>query len=240
MTDAWIEDLWLAEQFGRPCFRLDTGHGIGDVSPPPTEAPAWFAYARLAVGEVAVARTLAHAGFYLVDTPIILERRGIDRHDELPHDPRVRLAEPGDADRVATIARDGFAYSRFHADPEIPDGVANRVKAAWAENYFNGGRGDALIVAETEGGVQGFLLLLDSKTDTPVIDLVAVGGEARNQGLGRAMLNFVPRVCPNATTIRVGTQLANVPSVQMYQACGYLVVGSAHLFHWHAGPGLAE
>ncbi len=76
------------------------------------------------------------------------------------------------------IAGHAFRFTRFHLDNVIPLSLAHRIKRIWAGNYFSGGRGTALLVAEDGDGACGFLRVLE-RGDAAVIDLFAVAPRGR-------------------------------------------------------------
>ena len=146
----------------------------------------------------------------------------------------IREGEAGDKDRVAAIASQAFRLSRFHADPLIVDTVADRVKEEWATNFFRGSRGDRLLVAEKEGVVLGFNLLIRSG-ETASIDLMAVAPEGRRQGLGTGLVRAIKGVFPDCRAVEVTTELRNAAAMNCYLGNGFSYVDADYAFHWH-GP----
>jgi RimJ/RimL family protein N-acetyltransferase len=47
------------------------------------------------------------------------------------------------------------------------------------------------------------------------------------------MIAFAARSLPQFTTMRVGTQIANIPSIRLYEAMGFRLVGAQHILHCH-------
>jgi len=74
-----------------------------------------------------------------------------------------------------------------------------------------------------------------------VIDLVAVAPDAQGRGVGTALVTaFVREASPNSDVLRVGTQIANVPSLRLYTRLGFRIAGSAFVMHLHVGPAMAD
>jgi ribosomal protein S18 acetylase RimI-like enzyme len=223
-------DAWLASLVGRPAFRLVDADGSAALPDGPI-----FAAAKVAADRIARVEALEDRGFHVVDTTVTFtasassiaraETRGI------------RAAAPGDRRAVADIARDGFRFTRFHLDPHIPRGLAGRIKAAWVENYFDGRRGEAMLVAEADGQVAGFILLLRLPRDRLAIDLIAVDARFRGRGLARAMIGCAAAT-GGATELVVGTQAANAPSVRLYEKLGFRWSMAQLVLHHH-GTGAA-
>jgi hypothetical protein len=218
-----VEDRWLAEQIDKAVFRLS--------GEPPEPLPAGFIYAKVPADDRQLFGRLQSMGFQLVDTAMTFES-SIPFAGTHPSGTQFRMATPEDAASVLDIARTSFAYDRFHADPQIPKTVADRVKKAWVANYFSGKRGDWLVVADVAGKPEGFLLLLNSEGKL-VIDLIAVSAERRGQHLARGMIAFAAQSLPQFTTMRVGTQVANIPSIRHNEAMGFCLVGVQHILHCH-------
>lgn len=217
------EDRWLSEQIGKPAFRL-----LGD---PPEALPKGLIYSKLPADDLSLLDRLQDLGFKLVDTAVTLESP-IPLPNPGPSGPQFRMAKPGDAADVLGIARESFVLDRFHADPEIPKDLADRVKEAWVANYFAGKRGDWLVVAEAGGKPAGFLLLLASHGKL-VIDLIAVAKDNRGSGLARGMIAFAASTLTQFQTMLVGTQSANIPALRLYEVIGFRPVGTQHILHCH-------
>lgn len=223
-------DPWLGTLVGRPSFNVtpfDDARALRGALPP---SPA-FVTAKIPVGDIVSSIQLQELGFRVVDTALSF---ACDRIE--PGESRVlaRLARPEDRAAVEEIARSSFRYTRFHLDPGIPDATADAIKAAWAGNFFSGQRGDAMIVAELDGAVVGFLLAL-VKDGCLTIDLIAVEESAARRGAGSAMIRFAahPQHGTAPSRFRVATQAANVPSCRMYEQVGFRFHGASFVLHHH-------
>ncbi len=242
---AFNPDPWLAGIFGFDVYRVSAQEALAPSGA--TLAPRVrldlvnlsrrraFAYVKLDVRNVAALGAFQDVGFRGVDTNVTFEKPLAP--SRTPTTARhVRLAVPRDEGAVARVARDSFLFTRFHLDPHIPKDTADAVKEQWVRNFFRGKRGDALIVAENEDELVGFALLLDSAADVATVDLIATAGRARRKGLARAMMQFAEVHCAAAQAMRVGTQVANVPSLRLYEGLGYRIVGAQYVLHFHGSP----
>ena len=91
-----------------------------------------------------------------------------------------------------------------------------------------------MIVIEHKSKVVGFLQLLKKKSQTIVIDLIAVRNKYRGKGFAKSMVYFAYRNCFRKTKeIEVGTQISNVGSIDFYTKLGFRVVGSSYVLHMH-------
>lgn len=236
-------DAFLTSALREDAFRLDyapeLGDALGDVGSELRRelvGPAChvFVSAKVPTPDTACVAALEGLGFRVVDTNVQLER---ELAAPWPKSPTaagyaVGWSAPEDQEAVAHLAGQSFRSSRFHLDPRIPREAADRVKACWAANFFSGERGNAMAVAHREDEAVGFLLLLHAGSEL-VIDLVATGAEHRGRGLAAAMIRFAARKCPDFETLVVGTQVANTPSLRLYEKLGFRVRGASYVLHRH-------
>lgn len=192
--------------------------------------PTIFLDTQVDASRVMLSRACETAGFRLADTRVQLSRQGTPdaRGPTLGH---IRAARAEDRDAVAELAARSLRGSRFHQDPFIPPERADRLKAAWAANYFSGQRGDGMAVAEAEERVVGFLLFL-CRNGTMVIDLMAVDAALRGAGLGAGLVAFASGKA-RLPSLAVGTQAGNTLSLRFYQGLGFRVDRIGHVFHHH-------
>ena len=232
------EDAWLSERLGRPAWTIEETDTVDEVR----AIGAGFFQAKVATDDVARVGSLEGAGFRTIDVNVTYKREpggladGVDRAVTAdgvdPAVTGVRDAGPMDRDAVVAIAERDYSVSRFHLDPQIPDEVARAIKRDWADNFFRGDRGDRLLVADPDGKVIGFLLVLDG-TKASVIDLIAVATEARGRGAGRALVRGLAESRPNRPVV-AGTQIANVGALRFYERLGFTVEQTQFVLHRHA------
>jgi ribosomal protein S18 acetylase RimI-like enzyme len=140
------------------------------------------------------------------------------------------------ADAVLEIAGTCFRYSRFHADPEIPDAVAHRIKREWISSYVRGERGERLLVATVDGRAAGFLAMMSSLEGDPragVVDLIGVGSDDQQRGVGTALIAAAVGRTQRGERLHVVTQASNLPSLSLYERCGFRVVRAGYVLHLH-------
>lgn len=232
--DAWLSGIW-----GQPVFRVGANPDPGAIRQ--ALASAWsdgpaFCYAKIPTSKVESVAALGAVGFNVVDVSVTFERLpeavaisvpGVD----------VGVATPQDKDAVLEIAGQSFVYSRFHLDPRVPAGLADRIKTEWMRNYLNGSRGDAVLVARMSGKPVGFLAILAADVagrKASIIDLIGVSRSAQRSGVGQALVHaFISRGVGRCDIERVGTQAANIPSMRLYEKCGFRVADTAYVLHGH-------
>jgi ribosomal protein S18 acetylase RimI-like enzyme len=230
-----VEDAWLTTHMGKPCFHLIGELGrIGACSGglrSKLAATALFVDAKVDVNENTAVRAVQSLGFQLIDTTVRLTvpRKACSG----PAPAEIGFVTPDMAAAVAAVAERAFVHDRFHRDPSIPEAAASAVKRNWALNFFAGRRGDWMVVARRGETPVGFLQLLRSPADDLVIDLIAVEPQHRGAGLARAMIAFAAANCDCSGRIVVGTQVANIPSVRLYESLGFRLASAQYVFHHH-------
>lgn len=226
----------MSRHIGRPALLLNIGSEADDG---PLRrrlgSEALFATAKVPCEKVAALRFLEEAGCRIVD---VNQTYAVDVGD-LPRNRAAgtaRPARPEDRAAVEDIAGHAFRFTRFHLDNVIPLSLAHRVKRIWAGNYFSGGRGTALLVAEDGAGVCGFLQVLE-RGDAAVIDLFAVTPRAAGRGHGSGLILALAKTpLTNGQLPRrviVGSQAANIPATRFYENLGFRLEASAFVLHHH-------
>lgn len=228
--------------FGHPVYRVshaDNAERDDQWDATLDSGGSVFAYARINVGDVPTTNALVEGGFRVVDVSVTLARAPSDSALPLSAGVRVRAAAAGDFDRVVEIAGTAFKYSRFHLDPLVSRTLANRIKRSWMESYRQGTRGSGCLVATIEDVVVGFLAIVET-TGQPaarIIDLIGVDPRSQGRGIGRALVDtFVREANGHVERLEVGTQVANAPSVRLYENCGFRFASAAYTLHGHFGP----
>lgn len=252
-----IADSWLTDILQRDVYRLviegelaeqlkDNSLQWSDWIAQKPGSPI-FVYTKIATNALAAVKLIEQWGFNLIDTNIVLDKsilaaansseqaQTYNLQPSTSHPPQstVRFATPTDETQIVAVARENFVYSRFHLDSAIPRQVADTIKAEWVRNYFLGKRGQQMVVAEVEGRIAGFLQLLYGPDQTLVIDLIAVDNAQRRKAIASDMIAFAEANCGEFNQIRVGTQLANIPSLRLYEKIGFRVTEAHYVFHYH-------
>ena len=225
-------DTWLADVLSRPVFRVDPPLGVDEGGDP------GFYYSKVDVEDVATVRDLSGRGFYVIDVNVTLRResfRAATLDTSTAATPlQIVPARPEHAADLLEIAGTAFRYSRFHLDPAIPRQAADTVKREWVRSYLEGRRGIELLAAvEEDGRAAGFLAVLESG-DARVIDLVGVAPGKHGRGIGGELVRvFVERHGASCSELRVGTQIANVSSLRLYQRQGFEPSSAVFVLHRH-------
>lgn len=249
------EDFWLSEIFGYPVHRVETEDpaagermavsSLGDVIQDHAnrQSEAMY-YTKIDADRIETVRGLAEVGFYVVDVNVTFGMPTTDGTGRGKAADFVRHAiheiAPDHHDAVLQIAATCFKYSRFHLDPLIRVEVANRVKHDWILNYIKKQRGEQLWVALHDARPAGFLAVLASDSrgrSARTIDLIGVDSGVQGRGLGASLVGFfVDRYAGECDYLQVGTQVANLPSLKLYQKFGFTIVRAQYVLHKHVRP----
>jgi GNAT superfamily N-acetyltransferase len=230
---ALVPDDFLTGIVGRPTFRVEVGQNgpaqetiAAIVS---AQKRPVFLYARVPTGTVGALRGLERLGFAVVDTNVVFERPAAGvRAAPIA----TRQARPEDRGPTMEVAATSFRHSRLHLDPAIPREIADRSRAEWAGNFFAGRRGDHMIVAEADGELAGFAQLLGPRDSIVTIDLIGVAAPFRRRGIAAALIAAAGKIA-GAQNLRVGTQIANTPSLRLYETLGFRIVETHYVLHYH-------
>ena len=199
-----------------------------------------YLQARVDASDLSGLHVLEEAGFITVDG-ILTYAKEPARHEPAPpsHNFRIRLATSDDATSAADLARTAFSYDRFHSDPSVKPERADELHAAWVRNSCEGRAADAVLLAEDEEGLLGFVTCkLQQDTSKHLgrmvgtIVLVAIVVRARGMGVGQAITMAALEWfrAQGTAIVEVGTQLRNIPAARLYQKCGFALVGSSVSF----------
>lgn len=223
-------DPWLAGVLKRPAYRW-----TGPVRGRPRFCGPGFYQAKMETSKIAALKGWIKAGFQMVDILVTGER--IPSHQTAPGKCGTRLFHPKDAASLRSWGGTGFVCSRFHMDPELSYREAGRIKQAWVKGILSGSRADRVWVGLWKGRVVGFLArrqFLEGGQRIGILDLMAVESRARGNGVGDSLVRrYIRDSAADCDVLRVGTQAANVPSLRLYQRCGFETVRSQFVLHAH-------
>lgn len=201
------------------------------------ERGVWYLGIRVDASDLSSLHVLEEVGFITVDSLLTF---ALDLTTHRPAAPArgftIRMATAADADQAAALARTAYLYDRFHSDPFINSALADELHATWMHNSCVGEAADAVLLAEDEDGLLGFVSCSLQRDTAPLLGqtvgtivLVAVAERARGRGVGysttlAALEWFREQGCE---IVEVGTQLRNIPASRLYQKCGFGLVSSS-------------
>lgn len=231
------QDIWLSKITGKTCGILADNH-----EEEITISDHWdFISAKLAPEAHTLIDRLQQTGFRFIETAVSFQRD--PENTTASTQPagllvldRGCFVETAIRQAVGDIAATRFIHNRFSVDPQIGPDTGGRIKRAWAENFFDGKRGDKLLInmdTDTKR-VNGFLILIETP-EKLIIDLVATAAISARKGVGRTLVQYAAALADTrGIPIIVGTQASNIASCKLYQACGFHLSHLSCNFHWHA------
>lgn len=135
----------------------------------------------------------------------------------------VRTAGPADIGALERIAGDAHPDTRFFADPMFSRDSCRRLYETWIRRSVEGWA-ECVLVADNGTDVLGYITL-HRRGGTARIGLIAVAGETRGAGLGRALMRAAFDWCKRQAIDRVTvtTQAQNTAALRFYLRCGFVV-----------------
>jgi ribosomal protein S18 acetylase RimI-like enzyme len=173
------------------------------------------------------------SGFRMVDLRMTLE------WSATPVDPArastlvIRPHRASDVPALRGIARKSFADSRYYHDRRFPREQCDALYEEWISRDCDG-RAEQVLVAETPGGVAGFLTCHhEVGTEVGRIGLVGVAEFSRGGGAGRALVCAAQEWfrAAGVRKVTVVTQGRNTAAQRLYQRAGFVTRSVEIWFH---------
>jgi dTDP-4-amino-4,6-dideoxy-D-galactose acyltransferase len=136
----------------------------------------------------------------------------------------VRAFCSADVDSLERIAGDAHPDTRFFADPGFSRDSCRRLYETWIRRSTEGWADCVLVAENDESGVAGYVTL-HRRGAGARIGLIAVAGETRGRGFGRALMHAAFDWCERHAINRVAvtTQAQNIAALRFYLRCGFVV-----------------
>ena len=220
----FVKDEFLTSVFNKTCYRVTCADG-GCLPPDDCE----FAYVK--TQPRVFSTKLRKAGFRKIETTVTFSMsvKNISyQKKSLPTEAKLE-----DAKALKKLAKNLFVADRWHADPNIDDRVARRLKECWIENYFLGARGDICIVKKSNTAIAGFLLVIKNSSSFK-IDLIGVDSHFQGLGIGRQLINELSTyIGDKSLKLDVTTQLKNSQALSFYNSLGFEAQSYLETWHFH-------
>ena len=239
-------DKWLSEIIGKESYTLKLGANYKENV---TKVNDWvysiknsdneplFVLTKVSTQAVSTIQYLESIGFFLIDTNVTLKKIiESQRSNNINHDTYdiiIRFANHSDREGTVSVAGNTFLYSRFHLDPWFSNKLANKIKAQWVASYFDGNRGNQMVIALSKNKIIGFLQILKPDDNYFIIDLIGVDKEHQKEGIAFRMIDYAIQENSCINKVMVGTQIGNIPSIRLYQKMGFFLENAKYVFHFH-------
>lgn len=197
---------------------------------------------RVHAADLTSIHSLQHHGFELIDgiqTFTVSLEKAPAGTPATPANLQIGEFEPWHIEGVLEIARSAYRFDRFHSDPALPPGAADRLHEDWLRNSCSGQAADMVVVAAEDRQVLGFVTV---KFDFAIqcgnggglatIVLVATAERGRGRGVAKATtLETLSRLRGRSiAAVQVGTQLSNIGAGRLYESCGFRLGASTLTF----------
>ena len=236
---------WDSAHFGVRVERLEGGaRGVGPALAESAAGGVRLVIARVEARQLATVHELEAHGFRLMDTLVRYERALVGEPADAapvrgrPGGPadRVRPVTVHDASAVREVAREAFTgyVGHFRNDPRLDPDLADRVYVEWAVGQCGGpDEARGMIVAELDGRVVGFGLVVRETSETAEGVLYAVASAARGRGLGGELLTATSRWAQGARcrSMSVHSSLSNPGVHQVWLRAGFAPAGGLYTLH---------
>ncbi|MBN2070265.1 MAG: GNAT family N-acetyltransferase [Candidatus Krumholzibacteriota bacterium] len=144
---------------------------------------------------------------------------------------------PGDRQQLIDLAGSSYSYDRFHIDPLISGGDADRLHREWMSGSIDGRADRILVTRGNEPDIAGYCacILPDRLTGgAGWIDMLAVSPERRKSGLGRSLVEGALEYFreEGVESAALCTQEMNLPALRLYGKTGFSVFAFADTYRW--------
>jgi len=203
-------------------------------------------FCKVQSNELAVVHALEQHGFLLMDTlqdfVFDFSRAPIEEINPPQQDKQLMIRRANAADLAALMAISekafGNYFGRYHADPQMPLGMAKKIYAEWVRAAFRGWA-DWILVAEVAGRIAGYGLWrkpleIEEKNSLRVAhyDLAAVDPEFGGRGLFTALALDGMHIARDYAQYLIGpVHVSNYPVQHNLQKLGWRISGARHSFH---------
>jgi len=139
-----------------------------------------------------------------------------------------------DEEQLKKITFSAYRHSHYFNDPKIPLKRAEAIFQEWIKNSLHG-LADYVIVARVAKETVGYITLRTENLGQRafgIIDLIAVQGSYRGQGIARMLVaEGIRQLHGRVDTLYVRTQISNIPALRLYQALRFEPILKEATFH---------
>ena len=129
------------------------------------------------------------------------------------------------------VEEDDFAFSKFVCDPELKKRNGYLVYKEWLKNACT--EKDKYFIIHFAEGKVGAYMLFNIDDAIGKVEIVKVNRENQGQHIATEMMNEVENflVSRNTKKFIVGTQLNNIPAMNLYHSLGFKETSRTSVFH---------
>lgn len=162
--------------------------------------------------------------FLLADTKVVFEKTVESQLEDSKT--ITEYSGPLSQDLIALALASG-EYSRFKVDPRMSSGEFEKLYKIWITKAWE--KGEVLVFEKMEGMVTWSL-----ENNSAQIGLIAVRDTSRGKGIGESMVKKAEALAyeKGAMKMKIPTQKANVPAINLYHKLGYKVSSQTYVYHY--------
>jgi len=175
---------------------------------------------------------LSNLGFYYIETYQILASNTKLNEPFSSYKKSIKALSVKDIKACQQIAKQSFAFDRFHQDPNLNKTKADLLKADWITNSLKG-RCLFVLGKFNQKTLTGFIAVKQKKQKA-FIDLIAISKNFRQQGTATQLIKAAKhKLQSDHHQFFVGTQANNLASVNCYLKNQFLLYSTLITFHFY-------
>ncbi len=217
---------WLSNALNTQVFMttVTSTNDIKKLKKISAKQPGMFCVS-LALEQQHLLNHLIRENFEWIDTYLEFNQKRLLKDAEKQTKINCRFADGADKKSIVAVGKSAFKTAHFYIGLQNNEKVAQKIKKSWLQNFFQSQQGDALIVAEDENKIVGFIQLSKEQNQWN-LDILAVAEQAQKQGVAKTMLCFVNH---HFGLVSTSTNLANLKAIQFYEDCYFQLKHIHHL-----------
>ncbi len=223
----YIKDKWLSDQFGYSVYNIKSLNSKTIDKVDKINKNNLIIYKTKNIKNKKI--FLQKNNFKLIENTILFSFNIKKKYN---FDSNCRLSKNTDKKELVNLSKKSFINSRFFKDTKIPKITGEKIKSNWIKNFFDGKRGNSIVVYEKNKKICGFILLIYKKNNL-IIDLIAVNKKFRGKNIGSKLIESSIFLYNKAKKIYAGTQLSNKSSIRFYKKNKFRITEKGYTFHRH-------
>lgn len=138
---------------------------------------------------------------------------------------------PDNIRRKLTVEKNDFKFSKFVCDDELKKRNGYLVYSEWLKNACKDANKYFALLMSKDNVCAYILFNVDNNIGT--IELVKVDKEYQGQHIATSMIESIEKFLAdkNIIKLRVGTQVNNIPAINLYHSIGFKEISRTSVFH---------
>lgn len=173
-----------------------------------------------------------HTSAYLADINIHFEKTAVFQNtdERMTVCPATELRE--DVRNQLTVEESDFSFSKFVCDPQFAQRKGYLVYEQWLKNACNAD--NKYFCCYFDGDKLAAFILFSIADDKCTAELVMVKADYRGHRIGSSMLHCIENYAytHDIHTLCVGTQINNIPAINLYHAMGFRETERTSVYHY--------